>query len=221
MPKWPENRVKTPSTFIRLLWFTFNHVSLLSFEPFFRDDIYACIYHFRIRLPKTYCISASYADLSPSKNFFSRHLSPDKTRKSHLDCTGGHEVMQFDTASQNKIQEPRLCGSFSHPWRERRSTRSCLRRRYVCGRTVWVKNIIHLPSSISHLPTAGPTGLCVMDSRWRWRCLPRLPSWSALPRRCSPRGGFWPINAWRCILSFWRIHPSLLGRMGRMSCGTD
>ena len=60
-------------------------MSLLSFEPFFRDDIYACIYHFRIRLPKTYCISASYADLSPSKNFFSRHLSPDKTRKSHLD----------------------------------------------------------------------------------------------------------------------------------------
>ena len=88
MPKWPENRVKTPSNFIRLLWFTFNHVSLLSFEPFFRDDIYACIYHFRIRLPKTYCISASYADLSPSKNFFSRHLSPDKTRKSHLDCIG-------------------------------------------------------------------------------------------------------------------------------------
>ena len=60
-------------------------MSLLSFEPFFRDDFYACIYHFRIRLPKTYCISASYADLSPSKNFFSRHLSPDKTRKSHLD----------------------------------------------------------------------------------------------------------------------------------------
>lgn len=60
-------------------------MSLLSFEPFFRDDIYACIYHFRIRLPKTCCISASYADLSLSKNFFSRHLSPDKTRKSHLD----------------------------------------------------------------------------------------------------------------------------------------
>ena len=64
-------------------------MSLLSFEPFFRDDIYACIYHFRIRLPKTCCISASYADLSPSKNFFSRHLSPDKTRKSHLDFPGG------------------------------------------------------------------------------------------------------------------------------------
>ena len=74
-------------------------MSLLSFEPFFRDDIYACIYHFRIRLPKTYCISASYADLSPSKNFFSRHLSPDKTRKSHLDfktivcVTGQHREM--------------------------------------------------------------------------------------------------------------------------------
>jgi len=64
-------------------------MSLLSFEPFFRDDIYACIYHFRIRLPKTCCISASYADLSPSKNFFSRHLSPDKTRKSHLDLLDG------------------------------------------------------------------------------------------------------------------------------------
>ena len=60
-------------------------MSLLSFEPFLRDDIYACIYHFRIRYPKTYCISASYADLSPSKKNFSRHLSPDKTRKSHLD----------------------------------------------------------------------------------------------------------------------------------------
>ena len=60
-------------------------MSLLSFEPFLRDDIYVCIYHFRIRLSQTFCISASYADLSLSKNFFSRHLSPDKTRKSHLD----------------------------------------------------------------------------------------------------------------------------------------
>ena len=60
-------------------------MSLLSFEPFFRDDIYVCISLFRVGPPQTISISAYYADLSPSKNFFSRQLSPDKTRKSHLD----------------------------------------------------------------------------------------------------------------------------------------
>ena len=81
-------------------------MSLLSFEPFLRDDIYACIYHFRIRLPKTFCISASYADLSPSKNFFSRHLSPDKTRKSHLD---------FPKAVDRKINKNCLIAQVPHP----------------------------------------------------------------------------------------------------------
>ncbi len=30
--------------------------------------------------------------MSLSKNFFSRHLSPDKTRKSHLDCQPNENV---------------------------------------------------------------------------------------------------------------------------------
>ena len=64
-------------------------MSLLSFEPFFRDDIYVCISLFRVGSPQTISISAYYADLSPSKNFFSRQLSPDKTRKSHLDIMAG------------------------------------------------------------------------------------------------------------------------------------
>ena len=88
-------------------------MSLLSFEPFLRDDIYVCIYHFRIRLSQTFCISASYADLSLSKNFFSRHLSPDKTRKSHLDfpneVSSGRSVLSAIIEAESlkiEIQSP-------------------------------------------------------------------------------------------------------------------